>query len=350
MRFGKIIFLLLFFVLIVSTFAPLLNEGATAKTPDVWVVVHTNYSMDVVRPMLNDLGNVQGLVLIFEIEDNTTQAISKVTDTMAEWFMAFPDYKIDVQITYLFADRYGYLLPEEKGGNWVLNNNACYSDSFMTEYFGALANLFRQYRNVVLFTGYNEPYNHFTNKYLAQEVIKKEYTTFKSVCAWVPFSVEFSMAVDFWESFLGFPENVTVENDIVPYWRDYSDYVGFNLWVDRVSPLSGYESESQARFDSVLALASEWSVKLDKPIHINEFPCWYKDRVKTIVQDYMVAPNICAFYQLCFPAAGAVNDGGEYGLYNLNLTDNIFVRNSLCYGVYNSVFSDLSGLRLVPVY
>ncbi len=207
MRFGKTIITFLLVVLIVSSFVPLLIDSAATSTPDVWVVVQTKYPVDVVRAMLKDLGNVQGLVLIFEIEDNTTAAISKVVDKMADWFAQLPEYKIDVQITYLFADKYGYLLPEEKGANWVLNSTACFSDSFMTEYYGALANLFKQYRNVVLFTGFNEPYNHFSNKYLAQEIVKKEYTTFKSVCNWVPFSVEFGMAVDFWQSFLNFLKN-----------------------------------------------------------------------------------------------------------------------------------------------
>jgi hypothetical protein len=271
---------------------------------------------------------------------------------MTTWLDELPDYQIDVQITYLFADKYGYLLQEENGANWVLNNTACFSDSFMTEYYGALAEVFRQHDNVVLFTGYNEPYHHFTDKYLAQEVIKKEYTTFKSVCSWVPFSVEFGMAIDFWQNFLGFPKNLTVADDILPYWRDYSDYVGFNLWVDRVSPLSGYDPESQTRFYDELALASEASAELNKTIHINEFPCWYKDRVKTIVQDYMHEPNICAIYQLCFPSSGAVNDGWEYALYNFNSTENstTFARNSLCYNVYHSVFDDLKDTQLTYVY
>ncbi len=342
-RFRRAILLIVVCVLAVSTLTVLPNEVYPETTPDVWMVVQTKYPIDMVSAMLDDLRNVHGLVLIFDVEDNNTEAINKTTTTMRTWLEAFPNYQIDVQITYLFADRYGYLLPEKKGANWVLNNTDCFSDEFMTEYYQAVADVFRDFDNVVLFTGYNEPYNHFTNKYLAQEVIRKEYTTFKAVCDWVPFSVEFGMAVDFWQSFLGFPENVTLENDIVPYWRDYSDYVGFNLWVDKVSPLSGYDIDSQARFENALATASEWSAKLNKSIHINEFPCWYENRVEKIVKDYMVAPNICAFYQLCFPPTGAVNDGGEYGIYNINLTSNTFTRNPLCYGVYSSVFSNLSG-------
>ena len=350
MRFRKTVVLLLFLVLVISTFEPLLSEGPATSTPDVWVVVQTNDPVDVVRVMLKDLENVQGLVLIFAIEDNTTKAIGNVINQMDGWLAAFPEYKIDVQITYRFSDKYGYLLPEENGANWVLNSTACFSDLFMADYYRDLAWEFKQYPNVVLFTGYNEPYNHFANKYLAQEVIKKEYTTFKSFCPWLNFSTEFGMAVDFWQGFLGFPENITVENDMVPFWRDYSDYVGFNLWVDRVNPLSGYDEESQARFDNALAVASEWSAKLNKPIHINEFPCWYENRVKTIVQKYMRAPNICAFYQLCFPAVGAVNDGGAYGIYNINPTNNTFTRNPLCYNVYNSAFNDPPPSTFAPVY
>jgi hypothetical protein len=347
------------FILVFSTFGSLFSVGTLTEATDppyMWVLVQTKYPIDAIRAMLNDLGNVQGLVLIFEIEDNNTASITKVVDKMTEWFAAFPEYKIDVQITYLFADRYGNLLPEEQGANWVLNSTACFSDSFMTEYYGALANVFSVFRNVVLFTGFNEPYNHFSNKYLAQEVIKKEYTTFKSVCSWVPFSTEFGMAGDFWENFLGFPQNVTVGNDIVPYWSDYSDYVGFNLWVDKTSPTSGYDPTSQARFINALAVASEWSAKLNKPIHINEFPCWYKDRVETIVKDYMIAPNVCAVYQLCFPDTGAANDGWEYALYNLNSTSNdtTYARNPMCYDVYNAVFDDLNNnsnnSNSTPVY
>ncbi|MCW4010590.1 MAG: hypothetical protein NWF05_08225 [Candidatus Bathyarchaeota archaeon] len=342
MRFKKVVFpLLLFVVILIAVFAPLSNDNALAVEPDVWVVVHTNYPFDVVHAMLNDLGNVEGLVLVFKLEDNTTKAIDQVVANMTSWLPAFPDYKIDVQVSYLFPDKYGYLLPEEKGGNYVLNSTACFSDSFMGEYFTALADVFSQYSNVVLFTGYNEPYHHFSNKYLAQEVLKKEYTIFKEKCSWVNFSTEFGMATEFWESFLGFPENVTLEDDIVPFWRDYSDYVGVNVWVDRTSPLSGYDEESETRFNDALEELSEWSYKLGKPIHINEFPCWYEDRVKTIAENYMAEPNICAFYQLCFPRTGAVNDGWEYALYNLNTTDTSFVRNPICYDVYDSVFSNL---------
>jgi hypothetical protein len=343
MRFRKFAFPILFSVIIVATFAPLSNDNALAIKTDLWVVCHTNYPFDVVHAMLNDLGNVQGLVLVFKLEDNTTKAIDQVVANLTSWLAAFPDYKIDVQVSYLFPDKYGYLLPEEMGGNYVLNSTACFSDSFMTEYFGALANVFRQFNNVVLFTGYNEPYHHFSNKYLAQEVIIKEYSIFKRECSWVNFSTEFGMATEFWQNFLGFPENITLAEDIIPFWSNYSDYVGFNLWVDRTSPLSGYDEESEARFNNALAVASEWSYKLGKPIHINEFPCWYENRVRTIAEDYMISPNICAFYQLCFPLTGAVNDGWEYALYNLNTTTNIFVRNSICYPVYNSVFSHLNG-------
>ena len=342
MRYRKFAVPLLFSVIIITIIAPLSNDNALSIKPYVWVAVHTNYPFDIVHDMLDDMGNVEGLVLVFKIEDNTTSAINQVVANMTSWFSAFPDYKIDVQVSYLFPDKYGYLLPEEKGGNYVLNNTACFSDSFMTEYLSTLAKVFKQFPNVVLFTGYNEPYHHFSNKYLAQEVIKKEYTIFKQECNWVNFSTEFGMATKFWEDFLGFPENITMPDDIVPFWRNYSDYVGFNLWVDRTSPLSGYEEESETRFYDALSLASEWSYKLNKPIHINEFPCWYENRVKTIAEDYMKSPNICAIYQLCFPETGAVNDGWEYALYNLNTTTNTFSRNPICYPVYDTVFNHLS--------
>ena len=64
----------------------------------------------------------------------------------------------------------------------------------------------------------------------------------------------------------------------------------------------------------------------------------------------MRAPNIWAFYGLCFPAVGAVNDGGAYGIYNINPANNTFTRNPLCYNVYNSAFNDPPPSTFAPVY
>lgn len=88
------------------------------------------------------------------------------------------------------------------------------------------------------------------------------------------------MPFDYNSALWGFPKNLTLENDILPFWRDYSDYIGFNLWADQFPPSGSYSPDAEIQVEKVLVLASQYSQLFNKPIHINEFPCWYANRVE----------------------------------------------------------------------
>ncbi len=102
-----------------------------------------------------------------------------------------------------------------------------------------MSELLAKHENVILMVGFNEPYNYFRTKEMAQTIMKRENLTWKNMST-TPFSTEFLMPYTFWANYWGSPENASIEEDCVPFWRNYSDYIGVNLWAYREPPSKPY--------------------------------------------------------------------------------------------------------------
>ncbi|MEM4733897.1 MAG: hypothetical protein QXD70_05155 [Candidatus Bathyarchaeia archaeon] len=232
------------------------------------------------------MDNVKGVNLNFEIYDNTTEAIAETAAFMRSIIPAFSSYQIAVQINYAFIERYGVQI----NGIWVFNDTTCFSDEFFVALWNAIAPIYYEYRNVVLHVGFNEPFEHFGKAEDALAVIQREYTTFKAVINWVPYSCEIHL-----------PSSVNFDS-IKLIWQDYSDYIGLNLWVDAVVPSLGGAAANQTatlKAQEIVGLAKEYSLRYNKPIFIGELPAWYQDRFNWIVAQVCDSPkNILCVYEL----------------------------------------------------
>jgi hypothetical protein len=244
------------------------------------------------------------------------------------------DYKVVIQCDYDFNHVYGvYWYPF-----WVYENTETMSQQFYDDWYGNLTEVLNKYQNVVLMTGFNEPYNHFATKEMAQTVLIREYTTWKSLTD-IPFSTEFLMPRIFWADYWGFPYNVTIEDDLVPMWRDYSDYVGINLWAYNRPPQYGSSPGAYQRAIDAVELVKQYSDELDKPIHVNELPAWSNDVFKYTVEELCHYPNIGQVYQLWYwmDSEEMHYDGWSYGLYNVDPETHEATRAKPSWGVFNEV-------------
>ena len=317
--FVTFLMLLLFsglFLIVVNSF-----DGASAKVDldgtDIYVVTHINDELEpeVIRSMIDELEVVTGIQLCVWVGDSSTGGIRDSRGSLETWMKEFTDFKIVIQCDYAFENKYGYY----QRPFWVYEDTETLSQTWYNNWYGNLSQVLNQYPNVVLMVGFNEPYNHFKTKEMAQTIIKREYTTWKKLSK-IPFSTEFLMPRIFWADYWNFPQNITIEADLVPFWTNYSDYIGVNLWAYNNPPQYHYSSGVYERAVEVIETCEYYSNELGKPIHVNEFPAWSSDVFRYTFEKVCKPPNIGQVYQLWYWSGSedAHLDGWSYGLYNID--------------------------------
>jgi len=320
---NKSFVLFLILLLLGTTSLVVISElkEATAKVDlqdvDIYVVTHINDELEpeVIRSMLDELEVVTGIQLCVWVRNNNTDAILDAKNRLEQWMKELTDYKIVIQCDYAFADKYGYY----QHPFWIYNDTEILSQTWYTSWYGNLSEVLNRYSNVVLMVGFNEPYNHFETKEMAQTIMKREYLTWKNVSN-ILFSTEFAMPRIFWADYWGFPENVSIEDDLVPFWRDYSDYIGVNLWTYNRPPQHGVSPGTNERTIEAIETCELYSTELGKPIHVNEFPAWSREIFKYTIEKIGRYPNIGQVYQLWYwrGIEELHIDGWSYGLYNVD--------------------------------
>ncbi|MCW4006956.1 MAG: hypothetical protein NWF04_10265 [Candidatus Bathyarchaeota archaeon] len=293
------------------------DASYTAVYDDLYVVVHLNDDLEpeLIHQMLDELEVVTGVQLCVWVGDNNTGAIWDAKGRLERWLPEFTQYKVVIQCDYAFEQKYGYY----ERPFWKYNSTATLSPQWYQNWYGNLSQTLGNYSNVVLMVGFNEPYNHFTTKALAQQVLKTEYQTWKNLSS-IPFSTEFLMPYKYWADHWNFPLDPSTENDCVPYWANYSDYIGINLWVDNVPPQYQQTPGAYQRMQAVINMCEYYSNLLDKPIHVNEFPAWDPQTLAYLANKTMQSPNIGQIYQLWYWSnqEDPHIDGWSYGLYTIN--------------------------------
>lgn len=303
---------------------------------DIYVVTHVNDELEpeVIRSMLDDLEVVTGVQLCVWVGDNNTGAIWDAKGRLERWIKEFDDYKIVIQCDYAFYEKHArYQYPF-----WVYDDTETMSQTWYNNWYGNLSEVLNQYPNVVLMVGFNEPYNHFATKELTHTILKREYLTWKNVSN-IPFSTEFLMPRIYWADYWGFPENLTVEDDLVPFWSNYSDYIGVNLWAYNQPPQYGFSSGTYERAIQAVELCKLYSEELGKPIHVNEFPAWSCNAFKYTCENVCNYPNIGQVYQLWYwcDSEEIHYDGWTYGLYNVDQQTHQASRVNPSWAVFNEV-------------
>lgn len=321
----KTILVFLILLLFSSSCLLLINafNGAIAKVnlenTDVYVVTHVNDKLkpEIIKSMLDELEIVTGIQLCLWVGNNDTGAIWDAKGRLETWIKEFTEFKIIIQCDYAFDYKYGYY----QNPFWIYEDTETLSQKWYKNWYGNLSGVLNQYPNVVLMVGFNEPYNHFKTKEMAQTIIKREYLTWKNMSN-IPFSTEFLMPRIFWADYWGFPENISIEEDLVPYWSNYSDYIGVNLWAYNSPPQYHHSSRVFERTMEVIEVCKFYSKQLEKPIHVNEFPAWSSDIFKYTYEKAFKHPNIGQVYQLWYWSGLEDEhlDGWSYGLYNVDYT------------------------------
>jgi hypothetical protein len=286
--------------------------------------------------MLQDLKVVDGIQLTFVMDNNQTSDIEKLIDEMEYTIPQFSNYKIIIQLTFNFHDYAYYREPF-----WYYPIE-CFSQQFYNNLYGNITQLLANYDNIKLFVGFNEPYYHLENKEDAQTIMIREYTTWKSFNSSIPFSNELPLPYIFWAEYWGKPENPSVSNDYAPYWKDYSDFIGTNLWADAYNIYYGKDPEGDERAKTCLSIMESYSKEYNKPIHVNEFPTWDKERTKYIADNFMHEPNIFIVYRLWqWKDLEELTDSWVYGLYNIDTETNQISRVEPTWYIFRDVFNPL---------
>lgn len=337
--------LLMAFLLLSSIFTTFwvenskLEAGTDQPRRDVYVLVHINDDMEpgTIKSMLNELQVVIGIQFDIWVGDNTTSAIWDAKARIAKWLSEFPNYKIMIQCVYAFDQKYGYY----ETPFWKYNTTQTLSQEWYTNWYGNLSEILNAYPNVKVMVGFNEPYNHFEAKEMAQTIIKREYSTWKNMST-IPFSVKLSMPYITWANYWGFPKNASLENDYVPYWESYSDYIGIDLWADHNPP--DWYSVGTLAFDRVkqtITTCEFYSDLLKKPILIDEYPAWDKQIFEYICDHAMRSPNIGQVYQLWYWAGQkeAFYDGSSYALFNIDTKTHIVTKGDPEWDVFRDILN-----------
>jgi hypothetical protein len=338
--FSVLLILSAFLVGWVKSNEPIVNSTVFRQQDDVYVLTHINdqLSPEVVRSMLSQLKGVTGIQLDVWVGDNTTSAIWDAKDRLIKWLDAFPDYKVLIQMDYAFDQKYGYY----NCPFWVYNNTATLSQEWYNEWYGNLSEVLNQRSNVQLLVGFNEPYNHFRTKEMAQTVMEREYLTWKNLSS-IPFSTKFLMPYGYWADYWGFPANASVENDCVPFWANYSDYIGIDLWAERGPPQYGgfVGTSGLDRTKEVTQMLEHYSSLLNKPILIDEVPTWDTTTFQYVVDKIMKSPNIIQIYQLWYWTGQEEKyyDSSTYGIFNVNPITHQISKGQPEWRVFNSVFN-----------
>jgi hypothetical protein len=255
--------------------------------------------------MLNDLGAVDGVCVMVNLYDNTTEAMDEAINRLESYLSTLQNYKVVVQAIYCFP--YGYM-----SHHWQFELSS-FSEEFYTAWYSKLNACFANYSNVKLFVGFNEAYFSFESKNDALTLMQREYTTWKSISS-IPFSCEITFPFYLWHNYF----NVTDPNfeaDVLPVWQNYSDYIGLNLIAYRYSPFYGIDPEGYNQTKEAVLTALYYGELYDKPVHIDEVLCWYPQDFQYVAENLMENPHITAVYKLW-----DWNNSTEsiYALYNID--------------------------------
>jgi hypothetical protein len=324
-----------------ATWINVSNKSAFADPPrkyDARVLVHINDEVNIsmVKDMLKQLPVVTGLQFDVWVGDNTTSGLLDAKSRISNWLSEFTSYNIVIQSDYAFEQKYGYY---EKPF-WKFNNTETLSQEWYTNWYGNLSEVLSQYPNVQLMVGLNEPYNHFQTKEMTQTIMKREYTTWKNTST-IPFTVKFSMPYLMWANYWNFPENASIEADYAPFWANYSDYIGMDLWADSSPPQ--YEnkdgSASYYRTTEAISIVENYSEQVKKPIFVGEYPAWNPRNFKYICDHVMTAPNIGQAYQLWYWSGqeDPHQDAYTYALFNVDVHTLKVTRGEPEWDVFNGV-------------
>jgi hypothetical protein len=310
--------------------------GTENNSYDVFVVAHLNDLLgpNVIKSMLDELKVVKGVQLCIWVGDNSTGAILDAKARLSKWLPELSNYEITLQCDYAFNDKYGYY----EHPFWKYNNTETLSQEWYTNWYGNLTEVANNFTNVILMVGFNEPYNHFQTKEMAQTIMKREYLTWKNMSK-IPFSTEFLMPYVFWADWWKFPQNPSIETDCVPLWKDYSDFVGINLWANGAPPEYGTQQGdlSFERVIDTIQMCKYYSKLLNKPIHVNEFPAWNEVTLKYFCDQVMKSPNIAQIYQLWYWGGQEEThyDSWSYALYNVDAKTLHVTKNDFEWNVFN---------------
>ena len=331
----------------VTTSLNIANQPAVAEerqTYDVRVLVHLNDAINttMVKDMLSELPQVTGLQFDVWVGDNTTGGIVDAKARIDRWLSEFTRYNIVIQCDYFFEQKYGYF----ENPFWKFNHTQTLSQQWYNDWYGNLSEVLNKYPNVQLMVGTNEPYNHFTTKEMAQTIMKREYLTWKNMSS-IPFTVKFSMPYLMWAEHWDFPKNASIEADYLPIWKDYSDYVGMDLWADSSPPQYGTNVEVLAhnRVVEAISIAENYSALLKKPIFIGEYPAWAPNTLEYICDHIAKPPHIGQIYQLWYWSGqeDLHQDAWTYGLFNVDPVTFYVTRAEPSYSVFKIVFDRPAG-------
>ena len=317
----KCIVLLICF-LIVAIILPCVKAQSYAP----YVLIHEGTSMDNVKYMLNDLGAVDGVCLMINIYDNTTVAMDDAINRLENYLSNLQGYNVVVQAIYCFP--YGYLTH-----HWQFELSS-FSEAFYSEWYGKLNACLATYSNIKLFVGFNEAYFCFENKDDAKTLMQREYTIWKSISE-IPFSCEITFPFYLWHNYF----NVTdpnFENDVLPIWQNYSDYIGLNLLAYEYPPTYGTNPQGYNRTREAVITALYYGSLYDKPVHVDEVLCWYPQDFQYVADNLMIQPHITSVYKLW---DWSNSTEAIYALYNINPESSNITRVSPTWNVYQQILN-----------
>jgi len=298
---------------------------ASASTDyEVYVLFHEGTSMENIIYMLNDLGSVDGVSVMVNIYDNTTEAMDDAINRLESYLSNLTTYNVVVQAIYCFP--YGYM-----SHHWQFEL-ASFSTEFYAEWYGKLNACLANHTNVKLFVGFNEAYFCFENKADAVTIMQREYTIWKSISA-IPFSCEITFPFYLWHNYFNVT-NPSFENDVLPIWQNYSDYIGMNLIAYRYSPLYGVDPEGYNKTREAVLTALYYGELYDKPVHVDEVLCWYTQDFQYVADNVMKNPHITAVYKLW---DWSNSTEAIYALYNINPESGEIIRVTPTWDVFQVI-------------
>lgn len=220
---------------------------------------------------------------------NSTENIIAALNLLDLWLSHFTDYDVSLQTYYLFGE------PSLERSMLRQYNLSTLSEEFYENYYGALSNLIVNYSNVKYMVGFNEPYLCLDENDVPT-LIKRQYETWKKFTD-IPFSTEFNMPLEYWrEGGRPYPSRNVTWNTMLDMIKNYSDYIGVNLWTQEASePINDFNAQW---YLDTWELLKEASATLGKPIFLAELPCRYHDVFKIISDEAMTGDNICQIYCL----------------------------------------------------
>lgn len=300
-----------------------MNHAFASTDYEVYVLFHEGTCMDNITYMLNDLGAVDGVAVMVNLYDNTTEAMDEAINRLESYLSHLGNYKVVVQAIYCFP--YGYM-----SHHWQFELSS-FSEEFYAEWYGKLDACLANHSNVKLFVGFNEAYFHFS-KDAAKTIMQREYTAWKAISD-IPFSCEITFPFYLWHNYF----NVTVPSfgaDVLSIWQNYSDCIGLNLIAYRYSPLYCIDPEGYNQTREAVLTALYYGELYDKPVHVDEVLCWYPQDFQYVADNLMRNPHITAVYKLW---DWSNSTEAIYALYNINPENGEITRVTPTWAVFQHV-------------